>query len=162
MNDSSLPIASPRGYHDFVGLGQLRAHAGKDEGAAMRKVAEQFEAHFIQQMMQTMRAAVEKSDLVDTGSADMFQDMMDKEVSTQMASRSSMGLADMIMRQWEQRQAAERQPATGAAEPMPLQPAPSPLPLASGQSPAMALPTAAGKAYQLDGAPATVKEPRHE
>jgi Rod binding domain-containing protein len=79
-----------------------------------------------------------------------------------MASRSSMGLADMIMRQWEQRQAAERQPATGAAEPMPLQPAPSPLPLASGQSPAMALPTTARKAYQLDGAPATVKEPRHE
>jgi flagellar protein FlgJ len=162
MSDSSLPIAGPRSYHDFAGLGQLRAQAGKDEGAAMRKVAEQFEAHFIQQMMQTMRAAVEKSDLVDTGSADMFQDMMDKEVATQMASRSSMGLADMIMRQWELRQAAERQPAKGAVEPMPLQPSATPLPLADGKGAPMPLPSSARKAYQLDGVPAAVKELRHE
>lgn len=162
MSDSSVPIASPRSYHDFVGLGQLRAHAGKDEGAAMRKVAEQFEAHFIQQMMQTMRAAVEKSDLVDTGSADMFQDMMDKEVATQMASRSSMGLADMIMRQWEQRQTAERQPSTGATEPMPLQPAAAPVPLADKRAPSMALPSAARKAYQLDAVSAPLRESGHE
>lgn len=162
MNDSSSPIASPRSYHDFVGLGQLRAQASKDEGAAMRKVAEQFEAHFIQQMMQTMRAAIEKSDLVDSASADMFQDMMDKEVATQMASRSSVGLADMIMRQWEQRVAAERQPAAGAVAPMPLQPAVTPLPLSDGVGPAMQLPPAARKAYQIDGMGSTAKETRHE
>lgn len=161
MSDSTSSIASPRGYHDFAGLSQLRAHAGKDERAAMRKVAEQFEAHFIQQTMQTMRAAVEKSDLVDSGSADMFQDMMDKEVATQMASRSSMGLADMIMRQWEQRQAAERQPAQGAQEPMPLKPTANPMPLADGKPTAMPMPAAARKAYQLEGV-MPLKEPRHE
>jgi Rod binding domain-containing protein len=162
MSDNNLPISSPRGYHDFVGLGKLRAQAGKDEAGTMRKVAEQFEAHFVQQMMQTMRQAVEKSDLVDSGSADMFQDMMDKEVATQMASRSSMGLADMLMRQWEMRQAPQGS-GTEPGKGLPLQAPTQSMPMSDGKAQPMPLPPAARKAYQLDmPGPAPVKESRHE
>ncbi|MFY7981582.1 MAG: hypothetical protein ACOVO4_08050, partial [Limnohabitans sp.] len=68
-------------YLDFNALTQLKGDAARDPRQAIRKTAEQFEAYFIQQMMKTMRESIEKSDLVDSGNMEMYQDLMDKEVS---------------------------------------------------------------------------------
>ena len=96
MNDITASTSST--YLDFSALAQLKGDAARDPSKAIRKTAEQFEAYFIQQMMKTMRESIEKSDLVDGGNMDMYQDLMDKEVSLSMAKRGGMGMADMLER----------------------------------------------------------------
>jgi flagellar protein FlgJ len=94
----SLPPARPASYHDFGGLASLRGEAAQGQAGAVREAAKQFEAYFIQQMLKTMREAVERSDLVDSQHSDMYQDLFDKEVSVKMAERGALGLADMLAR----------------------------------------------------------------
>lgn len=134
---TSPSSTSPRSYLDFEGLAGLRGDAARSPDKAVRRTAEQFEAYFIQQMMKTMRESVEKSDLVDSGNMDMYQDLMDKEVAMQMVRRGGMGLADMLEKQiLHQQQAAlstqaalQLRPNATEASPLPLQPAAQPLPL---------------------------------
>jgi flagellar protein FlgJ len=90
---------------------------------------------------------VEKSDLVDTGSTEMYQDLMDKEVSLSMAQRGGMGLADMLERQMNQSQALSTQDALRQRQAMgPSAPA---LPLNPVREP-MAMQPAAAEAYRLE------------
>ena len=132
MND----ISSSGSYLDFNALAQLKGDAARDPSKAVRKTAEQFEAYFIQQMMKTMRDSIEKSDLVEGGNMEMYQDLMDKEVSLSMAKRGGLGLADMMERQMNQAQAMstqdalrQRQPMSQSAPAMPLNPAREAMPL---------------------------------
>lgn len=132
-------------YLDFNALTQLKGDAARDPRQAIRKTAEQFEAYFIQQMMKTMRESIEKSELVDSGNMDMYQDLMDKEVSLSMAKRGGMGLADMLERQMHKAQAMSTQDALQMRQPtvaphLPLNPARDP----------MSLKPAAIEAYQLE------------
>lgn len=141
MND----ITSTSSYLDFSALTRLKGDAARDPHQAIRQTAEQFEAYFIQQMMKTMRESIEKSDLIDGGNMDMYQDLMDKEVSLSMAKRGGMGLADMLERQMKQAQALSTQDALkthpGAVPPhLPLNPTRDP----------MQLKPAAIEAYQLE------------
>lgn len=143
MND----ITSSGSYLDFNALTQLKGDAARDPSKAIRKTAEQFEAYFIQQMMKTMRESIEKSDLVEGGNMEMYQDLMDKEVSLSMAKRGGMGLADMLERQMNQAQALstqdalrQRQPISTSAPALPLNPARE----------SMSLKPAAIEAYRLE------------
>lgn len=127
------PSVTASSYLDFNALARLKAEAAHKPDAAVRRTAEQFEAHFIQHMLQTMRAAVPKSDLLEGGNMDMYQDLMDKEVAQQMTQRGGLGLADMLEKQMQQFTAA---PSTQdalqmrAAVGLPLQRTQAPLPLA--------------------------------
>jgi len=85
-----------RGYLDFSGLGKLRGQARQDDQAAMREAAQQFEAAFLQMMLKSMREAGFKSDLLDSSSVEMYRDLMDREISVQMAQRRGFGVAEMI------------------------------------------------------------------
>lgn len=95
-----------RSYLDFEGLGQLKGQARADSKAALRQTAQQFEALFLQMTMKSMRDSVVKSDLVESTTSDQFESMFDKEVSVQLAKRNSMGLADMLVKSLESRQAS--------------------------------------------------------
>ncbi len=121
MADSldSLGTATPQSALDFAGLGVLRGKAQQKSDKATRETATQFEAMFIQEMLTSMRATVEKNDLMGSDTENQFQDMYDRGLSMQMAKRGAMGVADMIGK------AADRnngpQPDFKAkAEPMPL------------------------------------------
>jgi flagellar protein FlgJ len=143
MNDITSATSST--YLDFSALAQLKGDAARDPSQAIRKTAEQFEAYFIQQMMKTMRESIEKSDLVDGGNMDMYQDLMDKEVSLSMAKRGGMGMADMLERQMHQAQALSTQDVLQMRQPtvaphLPLNPTRDP----------MSLKPAAIEAYQLE------------
>ena len=152
--------ATARTYLDFQGLASLRGDAARSPDKAARATAEQFEAYFIQQMMKAMRESVEKSDLVDSGHMDMYQDLMDKEVSMQMVRRGGVGLADMLEKQMLQQQqnlanaqsaaqaaAAGLAPTAPAATFMPLQAPTSALPLKPATP--NALPLERTGAYEL-------------
>ena len=154
MNELTSPT-SPRTYLDFQGLAGLRGQAAQSPDKAVRQTAEQFEAHFVQQMMKAMRESVEKSELMDSGNADMYQDLMDKEVSMQMVRRGGMGLADMLEKQMLQQQAmanaqpsAEQLKVQQSAPMMPLQPKATGLPMPTEKTP-VALPLERTGAFEL-------------
>ncbi len=86
-------------YHDFHGLTRLRAQAGQQTEGSIKATAQQFEAYFIQEMMKSMRKTVDKSDLLDDGKTQFYEEMMDKELSMLMARRGSLGLGNMLVSQ---------------------------------------------------------------
>lgn len=86
-------------YTDFEGLAELKHKTGKDDQAHNRQVAEQFEALFIQSMLKSMRAASSGDPLTGSDQMDLYQDMMDKQLSINMSQAGGIGIADLIERQ---------------------------------------------------------------
>ncbi|MFD0668488.1 rod-binding protein [Ramlibacter sp. MAHUQ-53] len=143
MSDTTVS-SRVSGYHDFGGLASLRGDAASGDTTALRETAKQFETYFLQQVMKTMREAMERSDLVENRDADQFQELMDKEVAMKMAERGSLGLADMLERQVRQRgqpTAAEALDARARS----LAPQAAPMPL-GGQPAGLAAPAREGLA----------------
>jgi peptidoglycan hydrolase FlgJ len=100
------------------------AQAGQK--AALRKAAEQFEALFIQEMLKSMRASIEKDELTNNTTTETYEALFDREVSLQMAKRGSVGVADMLVSHLERQQSAaevlnqRRLEAPGATRPLRL------------------------------------------
>jgi flagellar protein FlgJ len=121
---------------DFAGMGQLKGQARNNNKSAVRETAQQFEAMFIQMMMKSMREAVPKSDLSDSSGKDTFEGMFDREVSVQMAKRSALGLADMLVKHLPDPSSAATAAASTAAM---LQAHTAAMPLKAAQQNAMSL-----------------------
>jgi len=84
-------------FNQFTGL---RAAANNRDPAALREVASQFEALFLQSMLKSMRdASMGDSLFGESDQMDMYQGMLDQQLSLEMASGSGVGLADMLVRQ---------------------------------------------------------------
>ncbi|MES9855300.1 MAG: flagellar assembly peptidoglycan hydrolase FlgJ [Sedimenticola sp.] len=94
-------------YTDFQGLGELKAMASKDADGALKKVAQQFESLFIQQMLKTMRQASLGKGLMDSDQSLFYRDMHDQQLAIHMAESGGMGLADVIIRQMQARDGGE-------------------------------------------------------
>lgn len=90
-------------YTDLQGLAQLRrqVRAEGDERApeTLRKVAGQFEALFVQQMLKTMRESTLNEGLMDNEQSQFYQGMFDQQISLEMTRGRGLGLADMLVRQ---------------------------------------------------------------
>jgi flagellar protein FlgJ len=152
---------SAKSYADFSALGELRGKAQRNESGALRESAQQFEALFIQMMMKSMREAsnVMKSDMFQSNAMETFQGMYDKEISMQMASRNSLGFADVVVKQMTANQAtpstadmlAVRDGAKSLIPTgMPLNKPLMPMSLQAPAKDAMALPRQVLKSYQLN------------
>ena len=85
-------------YHDFSGLGELRARAQRDDPKAAQEVGQKFEALFIQMILKSAREATEtmKSGLMGSSAQDTFEEMYHKELSQEIAKRGVFGVADWI------------------------------------------------------------------
>jgi flagellar protein FlgJ len=86
-------------YTDFQGLSGLRAESGKNDPETLRKVAGQFEALFIQMMLKSMRDASLGEGLMDSEHVKTYQSLFDQQIALDLSKRSSLGLADMMVRQ---------------------------------------------------------------
>jgi flagellar protein FlgJ len=83
---------------DTQGLGKLKAQAASDPQRALKGVAQQFEAIFIDMMLKGMRETLPKDGLFDSQQTKLYTSMFDTQVSQSMASRG-IGLADMMVKQ---------------------------------------------------------------
>ena len=101
MNDLPRTALSPL---DFTGMANLRADAAKTPGddSTIEEAAQQFESLFVQMMLKSMRDAVPKSDLFDSHSLDMYQQMHDQQIAMDMTRQGGIGLAKMIEAQLRQ------------------------------------------------------------
>ncbi|CAE6914319.1 rod-binding protein [Vibrio sp. B1FLJ16] len=74
-----------------------------DQDLALRQVAEQFEAIFVQQMLKQMRSAsaviADKDNPLTSQSDSVYQDMLDGQLALNMSQTSGMGIADMLVKQ---------------------------------------------------------------
>ncbi|MDH5189958.1 MAG: flagellar assembly peptidoglycan hydrolase FlgJ [Gammaproteobacteria bacterium] len=92
-------VADADVYTDFNGLAQLRRDVRNDSPEAIKKVAEQFEALFLQMMLKSMRDASFGDELFDSSQSDMYRDMFDQQIAITLSKRRGLGLADMLERQ---------------------------------------------------------------
>ncbi|SFX18332.1 flagellar assembly peptidoglycan hydrolase FlgJ [Marinospirillum alkaliphilum] len=93
-------------YHDFQGLRELKQGAIQDDPEALKEVARQFEALFIQMIMKSAREADEliagEDSLLNSKELSFFQGMLDEQFSiamTQANGGKGMGLADVLVSQ---------------------------------------------------------------
>jgi len=129
MSEVQSSMVSAKSALDFGGLGELRAKSERNDRAALKETAQQFEAMMIRQMLKSMREAGNslKSDLSSSHAQDMFEGMFDQEIAVQLSKKNQLGLSDMLVRHLDQMQS---QPSTqdilngrGATpNPMPLKP----------------------------------------
>lgn len=93
----SMKISS-QSYHDFAGLGELKARVRNDDESAAREVGQKFEAMFIQMMLKSAREANEplKTDLMGSSAQDTFEEMYHQELSQVMSQRGTFGLAEWL------------------------------------------------------------------
>jgi len=129
----NLGMASPQSALDFAGLGALRSKAQQHSDKALQETATQFEAMFIQEMLKSMRATVEKSDLLGSDVEDQFTQMYDRELSMALAKRNTMGVADMIVKAVKRNNAPPPDYVT-TATPIPINTPQQGMPLPGAQS----------------------------
>ena len=88
-------------YHDFSGLGELRARAQKHDPQAVKEVGQKFEALFIQMILKSAREATAtmKSGLMGSSAQDTFEEMYHRELSQEIAKRGVFGVAEWLTEQ---------------------------------------------------------------
>ena len=99
MAMNPLP-AAPGLAGDAQSLAALRTRAASDPKAAVREVAKQFEALFMQELMKSMRAATLSSGMLDNEGSKLGTDMLDQQFATQMTGLPG-GLSEAITKQLE-------------------------------------------------------------
>lgn len=83
---------------DANGLGGLRNSARDNSPEAIRQVARQFEAIFMNMMLKSMRDATPQEGAFDSEQSRTFISMLDQQLSQNLASKG-LGLADILTRQ---------------------------------------------------------------
>jgi flagellar protein FlgJ len=84
---------------DFKQFAALRRGAEANDPKVLREAARQFESLFTKMMLDSMRSASFGDPLFGSDQADMYQDMMDDQLSIEMSKGKGLGLADMLIRQ---------------------------------------------------------------
>ncbi|MEM6998535.1 MAG: flagellar assembly peptidoglycan hydrolase FlgJ [Pseudomonadota bacterium] len=92
-------ISNASVYSSLDGLAKLRLAAKENSPEALKEVAEQFEAMFLQMLLKQMRDANLGDGLFDSDQTRFYQDMMDKEVAFLMSEKRGVGIADSMIRQ---------------------------------------------------------------
>ena len=84
---------------DVQSLNALKQKAAKDQAAALRPVAEQFEALFLNEILKESRKVKIDDGWLDGEQSDFYKQWYDQQLSQSLSSKGSLGLADMIVKQ---------------------------------------------------------------
>ncbi|WP_269620466.1 rod-binding protein [Zhongshania sp. BJYM1] len=94
-----MDVKAAGNYHDFSGLASLRRDAEASPEAAIEPVAKQFEALFLQMMLKSMRAAVPDGGLFSDSSVEVYEEMLDSQLSVTLSDQGGIGMAEAIVTQ---------------------------------------------------------------
>ena len=101
---------------DSQGLGRLQRSARDNSPEAVKAVAAQFEALFLNMMLKSMReASGGEGGIFDNEQSRLYTSMLDQQMSQSMASRG-VGLADVLVRQLSPHSARTNLPAADGEE----------------------------------------------
>lgn len=91
-----------------------RAVAGADQSAHskelrdLKKACEQFEAVFAKKLLSEMRRGVKETQIGDQAGSEIYRDMMDQAIADSIAHRGSLGIGDLLYKQFEKQVTASR------------------------------------------------------
>lgn len=110
MSKSGVVTSSDSGaFTDLNRLNKLKVGDRESDGN-MRKVAQEFESLFLNEMLKSMRSANEvlgKDNPLNTPAAKQYQEMYDQQLSVTLSRQGGgIGLADVLMRQMSKNKAA--------------------------------------------------------
>lgn len=88
-----------RNAMDLQGLDSLKTQAREDQKAALRPVAEQFEAIFLQQILKESRNVSFDDGWLDGEGGDVYKDLYDSQLAQNLSAKGSLGFADLIVEQ---------------------------------------------------------------
>lgn len=94
MSDATANV-----YTDFSGLNALGLKARSAPAEAAGEVAQQFEAIFIGMVMKSMREATPEDSLFGSDQMEAYQDIFDKQLALDLATKGGLGLASLIEEQ---------------------------------------------------------------
>jgi flagellar protein FlgJ len=83
---------------DSKSVDDLRLQAKQNPDQALKEVAQQFEAIFINMMLKSMREALPRKGIFDNQQTQYYTQMLDQQLAQKM-STSGIGLADMLVQQ---------------------------------------------------------------
>jgi flagellar protein FlgJ len=86
-------------YGNIQALASLRRDAAGGEAGAVREAAQQFEALFLQMMLEQMREATIEGGLFDSNQMQTYYGMFDRQVALDVAQGGGLGLSDLLVRQ---------------------------------------------------------------
>jgi flagellar protein FlgJ len=89
--------ANANTYSDPNGLAALKKDRNSPQ--ALRAVAQQVDALFMQMMLKSMRDASAASGESDSNEMSMYQDMFDKQIALTMSQHQGLGLGSLLTRQ---------------------------------------------------------------
>ncbi|MFT5755373.1 MAG: flagellar protein FlgJ [Alteromonadaceae bacterium] len=99
-------LANAQNYLDLGGLNSIREQSNSTDkaskDAALQTAAKQFEGIFMQMLMKSMRKAqdvLESDSPFNSESSKFYRDMHDQQLSLELSSNGSLGLAELIVRQ---------------------------------------------------------------
>ena len=99
LSNQSKASQNHQNYANIQGLDGLRQTAREDQRAALKPVAEQFEAIFVQQIFKESRKVSFDDGWLDGNQGDFYKDWHDKQLSQDLAAKGSLGFADKIVEQ---------------------------------------------------------------
>jgi flagellar protein FlgJ len=111
-----LPAAATAGgtYTDVNGLAALKRDPSSPQ--AIKAVAQQVDALFLQMMLKSMRDASTEGGESESNEMSMYKDMFDKQIALQLSQHQGLGLGAQLTRQLAaQAASAKGQPTAGAA-----------------------------------------------
>jgi len=111
---------------DISRFSALRADARQDAEGAFSKVAQEFEALFIQMMLKAARDASIDGGLFDSKELKLYQEMMDSQVALEMAEQGGLGFAPLLRSQLRLEAPAEAETELGLPERRQITPQPMP------------------------------------
>jgi peptidoglycan hydrolase FlgJ len=94
---------------DTKSVDDLRLQAKQNPEQALKEVAQQFEAIFINMMLKSMREALPKKGIFDSQETQFYTQMLDQQLAQKM-STSGIGLADMMVQQLTRTYGQQMQP----------------------------------------------------
>ncbi|MDH4554419.1 flagellar assembly peptidoglycan hydrolase FlgJ [Pseudomonas sp. BN417] len=98
-------------YTDLNRLSQFKAGKDRDSEGNIRKVAQEFESLFLNEMMKSMRQAGEafaEGNYLNSNETKTYQDMHDQQLAVTLSKQGGVGLADVLTRQLSKTRHAER------------------------------------------------------
>jgi len=106
---ASVPLGAAAPNVDLLDPRQVRnlqRAAASGEPAALRSVAQQFEAVLLTQLLQQMHKPMMPGGMFDTPEAQSWNSMVDQRMGVQLAKAGGIGIADALLRQIETSRAA--------------------------------------------------------
>jgi len=102
--DNNILSRNQDAFFDLNSLNAVKQKGREDDPAALREMARQFEAIFVQQMLKSMRAANEvfsEDSMFNSSEMQFHQQMYDQQMSLELTRGNGFGLADALYRQMQ-------------------------------------------------------------